>query len=72
MKKKVLSRHNFPSGIPVFKIATTYLLLDKFQAAAWIWGAVGCGWFVLVCVAIHAMHDDEEIDIEDMINGKKA
>ena len=38
-----------PAKLPVSSTAVTWLLLDRFQAPQWAWGAAGV-WFLLVWI----------------------
>lgn len=38
---KKIARKNLPAPLPLFPTLTLYLVLDKWDAAGWVWGAVG-------------------------------
>jgi len=39
--KKVLKPNNLPTRLPVWSTATSFLLLERFDAPQWLWGALG-------------------------------
>lgn len=39
-KLKYISPKNLPPSFPVLTTAVTYLFLDKFNPAQWVWGVV--------------------------------
>lgn len=41
MKKKVLDISSFPTRSPLWPMATCFLLLERFSAPQWVWGALG-------------------------------
>jgi len=49
-KIKVIHPKNLPQGIPLFKFATVYLLLEHFQAAAFVQGICFC-LMAILCIA---------------------
>jgi hypothetical protein len=43
---KVIAMSNLPVRAPFWQVAVTYLLLDRFHAPQWIWGACGVIWAI--------------------------
>lgn len=62
-KPKVLSWRNLPSRPPWILTAVVYLLLDRWQAAGWVWGAVGTVLFILWVASVWQMIIEDDIDI---------
>lgn len=44
---KVIGRNQLSAALPIHMTVTSWLLLDRFQPAQWVWGAVGA--FVAIC-----------------------
>lgn len=61
--RKVLSRNSLPSYIPVQFTAIVYLLLDKFNAVEWVWGAAGFFVVLLWIGAIYTILTEDQIDL---------
>lgn len=62
-RRKALSLKNAPRRLPLWQIAVWGLLLDRFDAPGWLWGAVG---LLAVLVLIYAILDffaAEDIEI---------
>lgn len=62
-KRNVISRKNLPTSSPVTFMAVLYLLLDKFNAPGWVWGAVGLLMLFIFIAWITSMVTDNQIDI---------
>lgn len=62
-KKNVLSNNSLPARLPVVFTAVVYLLLDKFQAAEWVWGAAGLFLVLLWIFTFIAKSHEEHIDL---------
>jgi len=62
-KRTVISRDNFPSRLPVMVTLVFWLTLDRFNAAQWIYGAVGLLLLLFWINAIIRIVNDEEVDI---------
>lgn len=67
----VIQRNQLPARVPTVATIAWFLLLDRLQAPAWLWGAIGVvaviGWaasiytlFVQVPVKLKELSDDEE------------
>jgi hypothetical protein len=41
IKTRKIAPGNLPSKMPLWPCLIIYLLLDKFDPAGWVWGAVG-------------------------------
>jgi hypothetical protein len=63
MKKKVISSKNMAVRFPIYDGILLYLVLDKFHAAAWIWGSVGTIWAILFIAATVLTFQEESVDI---------
>ena len=62
-KTKRIKASNMPSKLPVDATAITYLLLENFDAAGWIWGACGVVIIFLWAIQIYSVCTAEYIDI---------
>lgn len=40
-EKRVIAYDNLPARLPIWVSVTTWLLLDRFKPAGWVWGVVG-------------------------------
>ena len=63
MKTKVVANKNLPVPMPLQFSLICYLLLDKFQAAGWAWGAVGVILALLWIVYFIAIFSTEQVDL---------
>lgn len=63
MKHKVISRKNFPARLPVYQTLAVLLTLDFYNAAQWVWGAIGLLFLGFWIVAIMEMIKDDHVDI---------
>jgi len=68
-KKNVLANNSLPTRLPIQFTAIVYLLLDKFQAVEWVWGAAGVFVVLLWIGAIIAMSNEEHIDLLNKKSG---
>lgn len=59
----VISRKNLPVKFPVSSTVIAFLLLDKFNAAGWVWGAFGVLFFIIWACAIFLLVTEEDVDI---------
>lgn len=64
MTKKVIKNKYLPAKLPLTSIACTYLLLDKFKAAEWVWGALGLFWLIIIIAVIVVIVGEKEYDIK--------
>jgi hypothetical protein len=54
-------------GIPLQLTAIVYLLLDKFQAAGWVWGVVGTLLALIWLVGIISILTAKYVDITPLL-----
>jgi hypothetical protein len=40
--RKVIASSELPPRLPIYPTLTLWLVLEKTEAAGWIWGATGC------------------------------
>lgn len=65
MKKiKVIPNKIMPTRLPIWPTCVVYLLMDKFNAVGWVWGAVGVLWLIVWIVAIARLLNEQEIDLD--------
>ena len=65
---KVISPKNLPTKIPVSFTAILFLIMDKYNAAGWVWGLVG-GVMALLwigCIITISKEERMEIDVKDI------
>lgn len=63
VEKRVISRKNLPTRVPVYQAMLAYLMLDKFNSPGWVWGVVGT---IFVCAIISTTIDifkEKEVDV---------
>jgi hypothetical protein len=63
MKKRVISYKNLPSRIPVYQAMVAYLMMDKFNAAGWVWGVVGTIFTIVIISSIIGLFNQIEVDV---------
>ena len=63
MKKKVIKYNNLPTRIPLWSTIVAYLLLDKFNAPGWVWGAFGLLSVIVWALCLVSIFSDDYIDI---------
>ena len=61
--RKALSARNSPRQIPLLGLAVWWLLLDRFNAPAWLYSAVAMLALVLLTVAIVDFFSAEDFEI---------
>ena len=61
--EKVISVKNLPARFPVLTTAVSYLYLDKYNAAGWVWGVVGTVLAILWILVVIVKAYEEETDI---------
>lgn len=61
--KKVLKANNLPTRLPLWSTATWFLLMERFNAPQWLWGALGFFFFIGWCVAIYLLATEEKVDL---------
>ena len=62
-KKNVLANNSLPTRPPIIFTAVVYLLLDKFHAVEWMWGAAGVFIVLLWIGAFVAVLNEEHVDL---------
>lgn len=59
MKRPVISRKYLPTGIPVFPTLIIWLMLDRIQPPAMIYGIVWTLWaLIFVALTVQCFHDE--------------
>ena len=61
--KKVISRKNLPASIPLISTAVTWLVLDRLQAAGWVYGVMGTVLALAWIGAIVGMCTEKQTDV---------
>jgi hypothetical protein len=64
--KKVLHRSHLPSKLPLGITCVAYLMLDKFNAVGWVWGAVGLLFALIWIAAIVAVVNEESVKLKEL------
>ena len=68
-KKKVVNPKNLPCGIPVFKVLTLCLVLDRLNAQGWVWGAVlTVGSMLIIAGIVITFFREDHVDIFEGTN----
>jgi hypothetical protein len=60
---RVLKYSNLPTKLPIGSTAIAWLLLDRFKAPGWVWGAVGVIWLAIWAAAICQIWVEDRVDI---------
>ena len=60
-QKKVINAKNKSVPLPVVGSIAWYLLLDKFNAPGWLWGALGFAFTIVWVAAIVDIFNREEL-----------
>ena len=65
MKKnrKVISRNNLSFPNPTWVGVVVFLLLDRFNAPQWVFGALGLLWVILLAIWVNDWFNSDKIDI---------
>lgn len=58
--------------LPVLFTAVFYLLLDKFNAPGWVWGATGVIMFVIWALVLYALFACETLDIWQVLADREG
>lgn len=61
---KVLARKQLPAKLPILNTLVFYLILDKFHAPQWLWGAVGLLMLLTWGVCIYVIATQQQIELE--------
>lgn len=62
-KNKVVSIKNLPKRLPLFPALTSWLMLDRFHAPQWLFGAVGAFFLLISIIVTLSWMNEEEKDI---------
>lgn len=62
-KQKVISRRNLPIRMPLVKTVVAYLLLDRLNAAGWVWGIVITLFSIYWLIFIIAIVTEQGVDM---------
>lgn len=60
---KVISRKNLPTRLPVLFTLVVWLLLDRFDPAGWVHGAVWAVVVLLWVACIFQLAKEREVDV---------
>jgi hypothetical protein len=63
MKRTVISNKNLPISLPLSTTLVAWLVLDKLQAAGWIWGAVGIVFLALWIASVHDIITRKDVEL---------
>lgn len=62
-EKRVIARKYLPQNLPTGSTAVTYLMLDRFSAPGWLWGAMGLFVVLLWIVSVMELWKQEEYEV---------
>lgn len=62
-KNKVIKMNNLPTRLPFVATLVYYLVLDRFNAPGWVWGAVGVLMLLVWILAIVNLMREEDVDL---------
>jgi len=68
---KVIKPSNLQAQLPFTTTGVAYLLLDKFDAAQWVWGALGVVFVLLWIAAIVKIAKCDSVDLFEEISKMK-
>lgn len=63
---KVIKLNQLPSRLPIVQTIAWGLLLDRFHAPAWLWGAMGVLFLIVWIGAIVAMWTETPIELKEL------
>ena len=63
MKRKVISHANLPHRLPIWPTLVTLLMLDRYNAPQWLYGAMGLLFLIVWALVFYGMATQEKIDI---------
>jgi hypothetical protein len=61
--RRVIKYRNLPTKLPIGSTAVVWLLLDRFQAPGWVWGAVGVICLATWAAVIYQIWIEDGVDI---------
>lgn len=64
--KKVLSQKQLPIRSPIWGCIVYWLLLDRLDAAGWVWGVAGTLLAVLVISWVCSLFMYDSVEIEEL------
>lgn len=64
---KVISEKNLPIRYPLILTVVTWLVLDRFHAPSWLWGATGAVFLFLWIGAIVAKYKQTQVDVTALL-----
>lgn len=62
-KRKVISRKNLPTRMPLALTIALGLLLDRCAAPGWVWGVVGTLMAVVWIAVIFGMFSEDDVEV---------
>jgi hypothetical protein len=65
-KPKVIASKQLPSRLPTVATIAWFLLLDRFHAPGWLWGAMGVLFAIFWGGAIYAMYVQEPVELKEL------
>ena len=63
MARKVVSGKNLPIHSPLVPSLVAWLVMDKLDAAGWVWGAVGFMFLLIWIVFVYDFFDRDEQEV---------
>lgn len=70
-KRKIISKKNLPTGLPLFKLAVLLLLLDRYNAPEWAYGFFLCFCLFVIIIQAYRWSTQESYDIMKTFTGPK-
>ncbi|MBN9356216.1 MAG: hypothetical protein J0I15_07200 [Herbaspirillum huttiense] len=62
-KRKVISRKNLPTRMPIALTIALGLLLDRCAAPGWVWGVAGTLMAVVWVAVIFGMFTEDDVEV---------
>jgi hypothetical protein len=63
---RVIPGENLPTRLPVHVTVLYGLLLDRFDAVGWVWGAVGTAFVFVWAIAIYGICHEESTKLAEL------
>jgi hypothetical protein len=64
--QKVIKRNQLQATLPTTATISMFLLLDRFHAPGWLWGAMGLLFAIFWVGAIYAMCVQEAVQLKEL------
>lgn len=68
----VLSRKQMPTSVPVFETLTLFLILERFNAPQYVWGAIGVVWIFIFIACVVSVIKQKYVELFEITAKQKS